>query len=486
MGRGFSTCLLVVLLWGTAASHSIGQHAPLGLDGRFLAPYDPILSVDPALGDQRTVGLGEPLPSLADDFPDRSLRAELDQLRIELDDLKFQNIPEEQRPLRTVANDAETYPTLRWSGFLQVDGGWFIQDEVGQLSIGNIDDRLGLRRVRLRAMGYVRRRTSYVVDLDFAASGHPSFRDVMLQFHEFPLFQDVKFGYFQQPFSLDAMTSGQQLVFMERSLPFAFAPFRETGLGAHGTRCNDRLQWAVSMYRFPTDDFGRSIGGNGGYALAGRITALPVYSHGGRRLLHVGAGYSLGDPGNDLVRYQIQSGFFVTDTSGSADDSDSGVPVFVDTGDIPTDFYHLYNVELAANCGSLHLQSELTVSVVDQQDDPLVSFWGTYAHLGYYLTGEHRPYDFQRGAFTLPEPRREFEFGRPGSGIWEVVAGWSTIDLNDKNIQGGALSHYILALNWYPNALVRLQLNYVHAFLDDPTFGASSTKALGLRSQFKF
>ena len=46
----------------------------------------------------------------------------------------------------------------------------------------------------------------------------------MLRFHEVPILQNIQFGYFQQPFSMNAMTSGQELDFLERWLPFAFAP----------------------------------------------------------------------------------------------------------------------------------------------------------------------------------------------------------------------------------------------------------------------
>lgn len=39
-----------------------------------------------------------------------------------------------------------------------------------------------------RADGNIQEATSYVIDLDFAASGHPSFRNVGLTFHDVPVF----------------------------------------------------------------------------------------------------------------------------------------------------------------------------------------------------------------------------------------------------------------------------------------------------------
>jgi phosphate-selective porin OprO/OprP len=391
----------------------------------------------------------------------------------------------DQWEAKLAALPSTSYPTLKWSGFLQVDSGWFLQDAASVTAVGDVQDKTGLRRVRLRAHGFIRPTTSYVVDLDFAASGHPSFRDVMLAFHELSFLQNVKFGYFQQPFSMNAMTSGQELIVMERWLPFAFAPFRQVGLGAEGTSSGERAHWAISAFRFPTDSFGRSEGGSGGYALAGRFTCLPWYRNQGDHLLHVGFGYSLGDPGDNLVQYQIQPGFFVTDSSGSAEaGGGSGVPVFVDTGPIPTNTFSLFNAELAANYGPLHLSSEVTYAVVDQRGGPTVAFSGAYAQAGYCLTGESRPYNRRKGVFDQPRPNHES--GPCGIGAWELVAGWSYIDLNDKNIRGGYLSDFILGLNWYLNPLAKIQINYVDSFLQDPTEGKSEASIVGIRAQFRF
>ena len=62
------------------------------------------------------------------------------------------------------------YPTLQWSGFLQLDTGWVMRDSANSEAIGDIDSKTGLRRVRLRVEGDIRRDSSYLVDLDFAAS----------------------------------------------------------------------------------------------------------------------------------------------------------------------------------------------------------------------------------------------------------------------------------------------------------------------------
>ncbi len=124
--------------------------------------------------------------------------------------------------------------------------------------------------------------------------------------------------------------------------------------------------------------------------------------------------------------------------------------------------------------------------MVDERGGPNLGFSGAYAQIGYFLTGESRPYDRKKGVFAQPEPIQAGELFGSGIGAWEVVAGWSYIDLNDKSIQGGELGNYILGVNWYLSRLAKLQVMYMHSFLEDADTGASDTKMAAVRAQFRF
>jgi phosphate-selective porin OprO/OprP len=374
------------------------------------------------------------------------------------------------------------YPTLKWSGFLQLDTGWVYQDGANAETIGDVDSQTGLRRVRLRVAGDIRRDSSYVVDLDFAASGHPSFRDVMLIMHEIPVLQNVRFGYFQQPFGMDAMTSGRELLFQERPLPFAFSPFRQTGIAAYGTFANKRATWSTSTYWFPTDEFGVFDSGSGGHSVAGRLTLLPI-DYGDGHLIHVGFDYATGDPGDNTIRYAIEPGFFVTDPT--TNQRNASVPTIVDTGNIPTHFYNLFNAEIGLGRGPFHLQSEARFAVVNQVGGPSLIFPGYYVNAGYILTGETRPYDREHGTFHKTVPKRDFELGR-GGGAYELVAGWAYIDLNDHNIEGGRASTLSGGLNWYLNKHVKYSFNVISSTLDDAQRGRSHAWIASARVQAEF
>jgi phosphate-selective porin OprO/OprP len=381
-------------------------------------------------------------------------------------------------------NGRSDYPTLGWGGFLQFDTGLVSQDDANKAAVGDIQAQTGLRRVRLRASGLVRSDISYVVDLDFAASGHPSFRDVMFTVHDRPVVDNLSVGYFQQPFGLDAMSSGRDLMLMERQLPFAFAPFRQPGMRSYGTAADQRITWSHSAFAYPTDSFGVSEGDRGGWAYAARCTGLAIDVPEYRALLHVGGSYCFEDPGNDAVRYAIQPGFFVTDPG---DMGSGNIPVFVDTGLIPTQNVNLFDAELVAMWGPITFQAEAVRSLVNAETGPQLSFGSASAKLGYVLTGESHHYHRRRGVVGGVVPFNETtSLFDPLGGAWEATAGWAWIDLNDESIQGGEMQTAIVGLNRYMNSFTKLQLNVIRTLLDDPTSGDSAATVVALRAQAEF
>lgn len=381
--------------------------------------------------------------------------------------------------------DWEQFPTINWSGFLQLDTGWFGQDEANKQAIGNIDASTGLRRVRLRVDGNVKEDTRYVIDFDFAAAGHPSFRNVMLQLKKLPTIQNLDFGYFKQPFGMDGLTSGRELLFLERQLPFALSPFRQVGIGSYGLNDSETIGWSTSTFRYPTDSYGVFQEGSGGYALAGRIYFIPVLDQQREVVMHFGMDYSFINPGDDTVRYSIQPGFFTRDP-GTGDSEDPGnVPVFLDTGNIPTENFNLYNLEMALGYGPFHMESELRWSLVNQIGGPDLTFPGFYVQMGYILTGESRPYDPHHGTFRRVTPLRPFSLGT-GGGACEVVFGYSLLNLNDQNIEGGKGQLFTTGINWYLHRFVKFQFEFSPFILERVDEGESHAYITSIRTQIEF
>ena len=247
--------------------------------------------------------------------------------------------------------------------------------------------------------------------------------------------------------------------FLEWGLPVStFAPGRSLGAMAHHPELSGRMTWAAGFFTIgsdSTDNTGRS-----NLTLDARMTGLPIDRKNGSRLLHLGASFSLRRPKSGQVRYRTRP-------------EARFLPFFVDTGDLPTDGdTRLFGVELAAVSGPFWAQAEfLTAHVVaDTLDDP--RFTGSYLELGWFLTGEVRPYNHQRGFFDHVEPiknlmgRNPFNKDRPG-GALEFTGRFSTVDLNDGLVTGGELRNLSAGMNWYLNANNRVSVNYIHAKLLD-------------------
>jgi phosphate-selective porin OprO/OprP len=381
-------------------------------------------------------------------------------------------------------------PTVKVSGFFQADLAWFHQDTANEAVLGDIQDGADFRRARLAATGNVWENVSYMLEMDFAFPGRPSFMDVWLQLEDVGS-GSLRIGQFRHPIGMDGQTSVKELPFLERALPFAFLPFRQIGAMYFGHSPDKDVTWAFSGFRYPTDTFGGNVGDSGGYGLASRLTTVLVDSDG--ELVHIGGGYSFADPANNVLRYRNQPEFFVAETGGAGLvplGVPSSVPAFVDTDLIAAKNFHLLNAELAASSGSLHAQSEVYVASVNQTGGPQLTFSGAYVHAGYFLTGESRPYNREAGVFGRVDPASPF--GSDGCGAWEVAARWSILDLNDANVQGGKLTDLTFGLNWYLNRYTKFQLNYIRACLDHssavygPVVNNSSADIIALRAQIDF
>ncbi len=220
--------------------------------------------------------------------------------------------------------------------------------------------------------------------------------------------------------------------------------------------------------------------------MAGRLTRIFLQNDEGG-VFAMGAGYSVIDPANDVVRYRAPPEFFTSETGGAAfvpAGVPSLVPAFVDTGVLSTDLAQLFSSEMALTTGSFHAQTEAVFSHVTRPSLSAVSFYGVSAQCGYILTGEHRPYDRSNG--TLGRVVPNCPFGDGGKGAWEIAARWSLLDLNDADVLGGNLANTTLGLNWYLNKFTKFQFNYIFSQLDSPVNGDSNANIVAARAQVDF
>jgi phosphate-selective porin OprO/OprP len=399
-------------------------------------------------------------------------------------------------------------PSVVINGIIQTDAVMFSQDDASLQTFaaqqgGPIQNGADFRRVRLSAKGAVAENMNYFIQMDFGFFGRPTFTDVWMEWTNLPWLGTVRVGQWKQPFSLEVVSSFRYTTFMERSSLFqAFTPFRHIGIGFYNHSDDLMTTWAGSLFRTGQDQYGNSLSTDGGNGLAARITHLLWYDEpaDGRYYCHIGGAYFLNSPPRDSVRFRSIPEIFVGEhrangvgTSGQAVPGVfDGTPFFVDTLPLLADHVHTFGVENLTVHGPWSFQAEAMAAIVDQQAAGTATLGGAYMQVGYFLTGEHRPYDRVAGAIDRVKPFEDFFWINSngmhcrGLGAWEVAARWSYIDLTDGTINGGNMSNMTLGLNWYCNPYCKVVANYVHSSLDSRSGIQSETSAYGLRAQLDF
>lgn len=541
-GAVHAACLLIALI-----TNAVGQDLPPLLTADFELGSQPelhdgqnssirVVSRETSIiDDQGEVDLPAPTSGVSNVEDElHSLRSLSDGLAKRLAELETKSKTRDAAE----AAKANSFPTFKVTGFLQLDTAYYAQTPLNIATVGNAQDGTGFRRARFATLGKVTEFTNYQLEIDFAAAGRPSFFDNYVEQENIPYLGSVRVGQFLQPFSVDAMSGFRNLAFLERSLPFlAFVPFRRVGIMASNGSDDDLTHWAYSIFRtggfnnapLGDDRYATDFGNIGGYSFSTRITHLLYFDEFAedRYLWHVGLSYDFsqlgannaagsgtaGNAGTPQPFYQAKTtpefgplGYpELTSNFGNAV---NGTPLFVDTGKYQASNFNLIGLETVWQSGATSLQAEYMATVVQSVVGP-VFYQGGYVEGMYRLTGEHRVYDKKLGAFKNPIPFADFiplkGDGVRGWGAWALAARWSVVDLrnpdkldghyynsvtnsfNTTNKAGnGVLNDSTLGLTWYLNQHTKVQFNWIHAMLNNTAKGFSTADLFVSRVQVDF
>jgi phosphate-selective porin OprO/OprP len=252
--------------------------------------------------------------------------------------------------------------------------------------------------------------------------------------------------------------------------------------------------------RFATD-----IGNQGGYSFSSRLTHLLWYDENAndRYLWDVGASYDFSamtaaggsTAGSSSVPfYQARTAPEFGTIGDSLDTAPATFgpvsyaganitpPNYIDTGRYQASSFNLLGAETVYQYGPFSFQSEFMATEVNSVVGP-IWYTGAYAEAMYRLTGEHRGYDKRQGALKNVVPYTELiPLGRNGIrgwGAFEVAGRLSYVDLrNPSNLNGhyisgtnnsgnGTLTDTTLGFTWFLNAHSKLQMDWIHAFLEN-------------------
>jgi phosphate-selective porin OprO and OprP len=329
-------------------------------------------------------------------------------------------------------------------GLLQVDGGALGDND----NFYKNDNATELRRARLGIEGKFYQGWAYKFEPDFA-NDSVDFKDAYIQYNGHPVEPFyIRVGQYKTQNSLDNLTSDLYITFMERSaIVDAFDLDYQIGLSS-GTSGEN---WGVDGGLFGQNTSDQD--NNEGYALAGRGHYAFLYgSTASDHAVHLGASvrYRNFDNGafDNSVQYRQRPFFHFTNTRSVDTRTVTDV-----AGDVWT------GAEFAWVNGPFSIQSEVANTAAQGKNgqDDVNNLWGGYFGGGYFLTGEHRPYEPKQGVFGRVKVDRPLQKGGPGA--WEVGARADYIDLNDKEFKGGEQVSYIAGVSWYPNDYIRFILD---------------------------
>ena len=371
--------------------------------------------------------------------------------------------------------------TIQLTGRIHMDYRHYTPDYgVGQTtdSYQNIAE---MRRGRFGVRGQFAKDFKYQLLANFGASdgfsSTTSTADEMWVNYAANPEMQFQFGLFKMPFSLEQLTSSNNLDFMERSLigqnDSELIPAKETGFMLHGVP-KPGLTYAIAASRGKANKNAEFDG----FDYIGRVTTNIAELTGSKAYTaHLGAAYSTGEikggviPVSGRTESRMQSAWF----TGSALSGDT----------IRT----RQGLEAAFAYEGFKVQGEQFNFKYDPLTGNNQEIKGYYVQAVYNLTGESHAY--KDGAFGWIKPNNPIDKG--GKGAWQVGVRMSEFDASTITVATGKSNRataMTYGITWFCTDNLRFMVNYIDTKFDSLVGSSGSRvngeKAIMLRSQLSF
>ena len=322
-----------------------------------------------------------------------------------------------------------------------------------------------------------------------------------------------RFGQFKMPFSLEQLTSSNNINFIERSFVDSFIPAKERGLQVFGEPVTG-FTYALAASNGTTATGSSVTGAEGDVRvdnkdIIGRVTVnFAELMKNKEAVFHLGGAFSAGDSpiGTGFGTFRTEARGATYFTAPALVSNNSAFDKTIDR--------KRFGLEFAAATGPFKIQTQyVKVDHSFQSTSAIDADIKTYYIEGLWaLTGEKHADRYKAGAFGGIKPTKEFDASTFTGGAWELGARYSSLDASDFGNLGaasGAISTaatgftrvkgYTLGVKFLPNMNSRFMLEYVGTDFENPTGTAvtaggidvngrkeTQEKALMFRTQFMF
>ena len=418
-----------------------------------------------------------------------------------------------------------------------VDSGLPHLSDKDSASIANAFE---FRRVRLGVNGTVFKDVDYEVIVNATGTDTNILDTGFLNFSANKDAQ-IRVGRFRQPYSLESMTKDSSIDFLERSYGDQNGPNKLLGVMVWGEpRKGFTYGAAIAQAGFNEITNTNNIGGLG----TGRVTAnFGELSNLDGQVLHFGLSANAGkyqitpttslDTGSNasstsratLLTYRTESrglsnAYRVQLTGETIGTGYTYGSAANDAADVTK---KLGDLEFAYANGPFKYQAELgklSLSGSSPTTTALTAFntldidtTTTYQEFVYNITGEKWSEAYKGGAFTGIKPLSNYQFGKGGTGAWQLAVRYSTYTANYPGIgttAGGVTGTSIstggraensettstltYGVNWLLNPNTAIKLNYAVTHFDRAVYILSTTNksttdienVLSIRAQINF
>jgi phosphate-selective porin OprO/OprP len=340
--------------------------------------------------------------------------------------------------------------TFKPFGRLQYDLGWVESPD------GANDRGLGfsseLRRGRIGAEGAIPGGFGYKIEVDFA-DNEVEITDAFLTYKASkPL--TLTLGQHNNFQSLEELTSSRFISFLERAA-FTDAFNFERRVGLSGTWSKDDFIAQAGIFTDNIEDLANAqdavgLGDeNDAVSFDGRLVFAPKL---GGVQLHLGASAHFRDDG-DAAANGVATRYRQRPLVHTADSR------FLSTPSLRVESETGFGLEAAVRNGPFHATGELHWLEADTLTAGLSPrFFGGYAEVGWFVTGETRGYKGGRWDRTkVLKP-----VGAGGAGAFQINLRYDRLDLSDDGVVAGRQAAYQASLVWIPHDHVRFLANFAH------------------------
>ena len=346
----------------------------------------------------------------------------------------------------------DTDNNLNLSAGVLLDYTGFNQDKTNILQVGQQENQWDLRAFRAAAYGQVsvfEQKVDYFIACGFSdyltrdQKKLCTLFDAAISFSLPSNYGKITVGKQKEPWSYEMVGDSASLMQHERYLNPLFQS-RSVGIRYNTTYLDKKGTFAIGVYNDWVENGLKYADSN--HQTTSRITYIPYLSESKMDYIHLGISgrYNTGNQGT--LRYKGKPESNVADN-------------FLDTGAIDAKYALEFAFEGLASYHGFSLLGEYIQSDVSSTSAGNPHFYGWYFIGGWMITGEGRPYDPNVGYARRIIPQKRY-------GGVELIARYGKVDLDDKQVQGGTMTKWMMGANWWIDAYYKASVSYGTAHLD--------------------